>query len=77
MTRYPTSDSLDTSIERGAARAGCRAETSFRGQEIRCPDAKSVNLIGKDGRYEAECTGMNRRECEELLERIVGGSGGG
>lgn len=76
-TRYPTTAALDSSIARGAARAGCRAETSFRGPQIVCPDDKSVQLKSRDGFYEAECSGMSRGECEQLLEKVVGATAGG
>lgn len=69
-TQYPTTDSFATAIERGAPKVGCRSETSFHGEDIRCGE-RSVKLIENGDHYDAECSQMSRSACEELLQNML------
>lgn len=69
-TQYPTTDSFTTMIERGAPKLGCRSETSFHGEDIRCGE-RSVKLIENGGHFDAECDHMSKADCEELLQNMV------
>lgn len=68
-TNFPSTDSPILTLENGADRVGCHHETALHGDEFHCGE-RSVTLTVDGDRYDAQCTGMSKSECEDLLQRM-------